>query len=183
MFRLNNNSSFTLLSPSFYYNDNNIRLKTDKSTWESAIIYFWDALKTIFDPNALKIDIYNFPLLIKNNISLEVKFIFVQQQIDEDDDNKILKLNYTLDKKIKISELLFNGAGNKKKHKLNKIKTVNINSAFNDNNYIFIDNFNVINEKEISKLSSLFFIHPDTNIISLPKLKCNLVHYYYMNDL
>ena len=157
----NDENYFTLISPSFFYNNKRIVLTSNSHDINKSIDIFWENLSVLV--NDVNVEFYNLPMIIRDNKTNKLYFASIKQSVAE----------YQLFREIKKKQILPNsdmgllGLG-KKKPKTHKYYNLL------DKADIELTSFNSLEEKVYSKLESVFIFPIDKDnqdLYSIPSFK------------
>jgi hypothetical protein len=156
---------YTLISPSFFYNNQRIVLVSNNKDLELTIELFWQNLTMLI--SNVNIQLYNLPFIIQDNITNKIYLMSIKQTIRDDYRlyREVIQRKIIPDSKGPI------GFGRNKKYK--KELTINESKYFNLLNKADVElNTLNIDKETLPKLETVFIfpISKDNELYSLPSL-------------
>jgi hypothetical protein len=157
MISLTQEVKFTLLSPNFFYNGKKINFISTLDSFEESIKSFWSNIILLMEDSEIVFE--NFPMIIKENMTNNIRFINISQTIV--DNNKI---STVLKKFEQVGEILINkiGQGNR----------TNKNDFLDELNSIKIENLHELQNNVIKELSGYFYLkNKENEELCIPRMK------------
>lgn len=166
----NDETYYTLISPSFFYDNKRIVLVSNSKDINKTIDLFWQNLSLLI--NDTNVEFYNLPMIIRDNITDKLFFISIKQSI----------VDYQLYREVKKKQILSDpklgilGLGKSKKKYKDEINDLYTRNKRYDNLLNKADiQLNTLNLEEniYSKLESVFIfpIDKDQELYSIPSFK------------